>query len=147
MFLLANCDKGKNTEGPHILSDIMCRWLIYGLPINLYDLHLRYSLTALDTRYDKSVEDTTKRITGKTGGGGRQKLFQYCLLQIPYKRDSSWPWTLNTQNLGKWLEQTAQKTVLIEKFIVAQPVNKFLPLIEPKYSLLYSLGPAIRLLH
>ena len=63
--------------------------------------------------------------------GRWQNSFQYCPLQIPYQYDSSWPWTLSeTQNLGKWLEQTEWKTVLFETSVVALLVS--LPLTEPK---------------
>ena len=139
--LLAKFDKGKNKKGPYILSYIMCRWAIYSLPVKLYHLHLRYSLTELQIRCDQSVEDRTKRIAGETGGRW-QNSYQYSLLQIPYQYDSSWPWTLSkTQNIGKWLEPTAWKTVLFETSDVALLVN--LPLTEPKDQCRIHKGPLL----
>jgi hypothetical protein len=42
--------------------------LIYSFPATLYHLQLRYSLTALDNRYNQAVEGTAKLVTGDRVG-------------------------------------------------------------------------------
>lgn len=143
--LLANFDKGRNTKEPCILSYIICRWAIYSLPLKLYHLHLRYSLTALHISCDQSVEDRTKRIAGETRGLW-QNSSQYCLLHIPYQYDSSWPWTLSkTQNIGKWLEQTAWKTSTVWDACRRCPSQ--LASYRTESSLPYTKGPSAELCH